>query len=95
VAYIVGVTEFLATVSGDIMTGVQVVIEPRTVVVEVSSGPVYIGGSNFSAASGGGSPVGVVTPSFVGQLYFDTLNDQVYAAPTLSSGDWFEIVRNY
>lgn len=41
-----------------------------------------------SAASGVGSPVGVVTPTFVGQLYEDTLNSVFYQSTGTTSADW-------
>ena len=48
-------------------------------------------------SSGGGAaqtgtvdPSSVVTPDFIGQVYFDTLNDKAYIAFGATSADWFE-----
>lgn len=41
--------------------------------------------------SGEGSPVGAVTPDFVGQLYDDTTSDSYWRATGLTSADWTEI----
>lgn len=38
--------------------------------------------------SGTGSPVGVVTPDFIGQFYFDSLNLFWYQATALTSNGW-------
>jgi hypothetical protein len=41
--------------------------------------------------SGAGSPVGVTTPGFLGQLYHDTTADTYYRSTGLTSADWVEI----
>jgi len=41
-----------------------------------------------SALSGSGSPVGLVVPGSVGQLYHDTLNDVYYRSTGTGAADW-------
>lgn len=43
------------------------------------------------AQSGAGSPVGVATPEFVGQLYHDTTADTYYRSTGLTAADWAAI----
>lgn len=51
------------------------------------------GGGGTNNKSGAGSPVGVVTPDYVGQGYTDTVNPHhQWQAVGLTSADWFEIV---
>lgn len=40
-------------------------------------------------ASGAGSPVGVVTPGIIGQVYYDTTNGLEYIATGLTSANWY------
>lgn len=40
------------------------------------------------ANSGAGSPAGVQTPTIVGEFYWDTTNDRLYAATGLTNNDW-------
>ncbi len=48
--------------------------------------PVHWHGSRFTGAAG--SPVGVVTPAQVGQVYHDTANGDIYVADGLTNTDW-------
>lgn len=44
----------------------------------------HIGRSN----SGGGSPIGVVTPGIVGEFWFDTASGELWVADGLTDADW-------
>ena len=49
------------------------------------------GGGSCSAQSGAGSPLGSVTPAFIGQLYHDTVADAYYRSTGLTAADWTAI----
>lgn len=49
------------------------------------------GDTTCTLESGEGSPVGLVTPDFIGQLYDDTTSDSYWRATGLTSADWAEI----
>lgn len=44
-----------------------------------------------SYVSGSGSPVGSVTPNFIGQEYFQTTGSNFFKATGLTSSDWKQI----
>jgi hypothetical protein len=50
--------------------------------------------ANQSAGStsqnGVGSPIGVKTPEYIGQVYIDTSTDNVWFSNGLGSSNWFE-----
>ena len=90
----VAITESVTTVT-DNTSYVAVTVAPAITNVTLSTGPITIGGTSYTVASGVGSPLNVVTPDFAGQLYQDTSNGLIYVSFTTSSADWIELVRNF
>jgi hypothetical protein len=65
------------------------VLSQQTYILALSSGAVP------TARTGVGSPLNVVTPSYLGQLYFDTNTyGSVYFASGTASSSWIELLRN-
>lgn len=93
-ATVISFTEYGSVVTGDQVSGVTVTVEPRVTTVSLTFGPVTFG-TSYSTQEGSGSPVGSVTPEFKGQIYFDTLNQQLYVSSGLDNTNWIEVVRNY
>lgn len=50
------------------------------------------GGGGFNNLIGSGSPVGVETPDYAGQYYFDTANATFWVATGATSADWLQLV---
>lgn len=49
------------------------------------------GGTVCASLSGAGSPVGIHSPSFIGQLYHNTTNDTYWRSTGLTNADWTQI----
>lgn len=64
-------------------------IESNALLSDVAT---FIGSSSGGPLHGSGSPVGVVTPSVIGQTYFDTTTPAFWAANGLTSGSWTQLV---
>ena len=75
------------------------------VYVNISNGDIYTykntgwelqsgggGGGGSNNLIGSGSPVGVETPDYAGQYYFDTANATFWVATGLTSADWLQLV---
>ena len=90
----VGVVESLTTVT-DNTSSVSVTVTPTVVNVTLSTGPITIGGTSYTTLSGVGSPLGVVTPEFAGQLYQATDTGLIYVSFSLASSGWIELLRNF
>lgn len=87
-------TTYDYVVTGDVMSGVSVVVEPRVTEVVVSVGPISIG-TAYATQNGVGAPSGVVTPEFKGQIYFDDSTGVFYVSNGIMNTSWIEVVRNY
>lgn len=74
-------------------SSITATVSPATTAVTLSVGPVTLGAG--AAAQGSGSPVGVTTADFIGQLYMDTDTGQVYVNFSIDNTSWVEIIRNY
>jgi hypothetical protein len=95
VASLFSITQYDYVVTGDLLSGITVTVEPRIVQVTVSTGPITFGGTTYSLNSGAGTPLNVETPDFAGQLYTDTSTGQIWVSFGTASSDWVELVRNY
>lgn len=90
----------IQTAAEDTSTPQQLMDKARCIDSCISPGmlmPVLIAlGAESSSPScdfqeGAGSPVGVFTPAFIGQLYHDTVADTYYRSTGLTSADWTAI----
>lgn len=72
--------------------------------VNISNGDIYTkkntgwelqsggGGGGSNNLIGSGSPVGVETPDYSGQHYFDTAGAALWVATGLTSADWLQLI---
>lgn len=78
-----------ATTSADLFDVSQDGVESKMTAAQLLT---FVQSNVGAPLSGSGSPVGVVTPSVVGQTYFDTAGPGFWVATGLTSANWLQLI---